>query len=112
MPEFILEFMKFMQHPDFLALGTVAGLAAFLKLIGVPAIKAAATKIGKPLTGTATVVAAFVASLIIAEAVGWYSHGLMSAAIAMEMVGVSVMATWTALGMQSTATAIVRSKES
>lgn len=112
MPEFMVEMMKWMQNPDLLALGTVAGLAGFQKLIGVPAIKYVALKLKKPMSGTATVVAAFLSSLAIAEGVGWYSNGAMTAAIAVQMVSVSVVATWTALGMQSTATAILRTKES
>ena len=108
MPEFMTEFFNWMQHPDMLSLGTVAGLAGFLKLIAVPALKWAAAKAQKPISGAATVVVAFVASALIAEGVGWYVHGAISPTIMMQMLGVSVLATLSAFGMQTTTGAVAR----
>ena len=112
MPDFLIEFFKFMQKPDILALQTVAGLAAFLKLILIPGIKWLALKMNKPMSGTATVVTVFISSVIVAEVAGYLGIGLFTVTLAVQMLGVSVMASLAALGMQSTATAVVRSKES
>ena len=111
MPDFMIEFFKFVQNPNLPALATIAGLAGFLKLIVVPLIKWTADKLNKPISGSATVIAAFVASLLIAEAVGWITHGAMSLTIAIEMLYVSIMASLSALGIQSTVTAAIRPKE-
>ena len=111
MPDFLTEFFKWIEHPDMLSLGTIAGLAGFLKLIVIPFIKWAADRLKKPISGTATVVAAFTSSLLIAEAVGWITSGAMTMPVVVQMLSVSIMATLSALGMQSTTTAVIRSEK-
>lgn len=101
MPDFLIELIKWISHPDLVSLTTVAGLAVFLKLIAIPFIKWIAVKLKKDISGWKTIVTVYITSIVIAELSGLLSLGFKGeVALAMVVVGISAAAG--AVGLQQT----------
>lgn len=107
MPDFIIQLFQWLSNSDVSALTTVVGLGAFLKLIVIPAIKWIATKFSLDISGTKTTLAVYLSAIVIAIIAISILQGFSIAAI-YQGITVAIAAATSALGIQSTFTAILR----